>query len=170
MTQISDIRDSNPFQSCFPLPLALPPPFVPDLERRIAEGTSATHYFESALLRKFGFVLDIEAADSYSDQVDVVYSYRRAPFRYSQWVHKSGVAFVQILGGSRGFLFLTNRLMTPGRLGTAFKGDQRPAATADDIRKTMQDFCSDLTLLRSFYDKELAQLGHALDEPPPLRI
>ena len=28
VTQISDIRDRNPFQSCFPLPLSVPPPVV----------------------------------------------------------------------------------------------------------------------------------------------
>ena len=87
------------------------------------------NYFESALLRKLGFVLDIEAGSLYPDAVDVVYSYRRAPFKYSQYVHRSGVAFVQILGGKDGFLFLTNRLMGYGRLGT-IKSQQLPAAAA----------------------------------------
>ncbi|KAL1937614.1 hypothetical protein VTO73DRAFT_13000 [Trametes versicolor] len=167
--QISDVREKNPFQSCFPIPLATPPPEVSELERRVPEGFHAKHYFESALLRKWGFVLDIEAAGHYPSQVDVVYSYRRSPFKYSQWVHRTGVAFIQVLGGSQGFLFLTNRLMAPGRIGTAFKS-QRPAAAAEKIRIDLYRFCSDKEALERFYDEEMAQMEHALEEPPPLRI
>ncbi|CDO75228.1 hypothetical protein BN946_scf184895.g8 [Trametes cinnabarina] len=167
--QISDVRDKNPFQSCFPIPLALPPPQVSDLQRRVPEGVQAHNYFESALLRKWGFVLDIEAASHYPSQIDVVYSYRRSPFKYSQWVHRSGVAFVQVLGGSQGFLFLINRLMAPGRVGTALKY-QRPAAAAEDIRINLYRFCSDKEALARFYDEEIAHLEHTLEEPPPLHI
>ncbi|CCM05881.1 uncharacterized protein FIBRA_08118 [Fibroporia radiculosa] len=169
VTQICDIRDRNPFQSCFPLPLAVPPPIVPDLNKRVPEGMQTRHYFEYAILRKFGFVLDIEAASFYPDQTDVVYSYRRSSYKYSQWVHRSGVAFVQVLGGSQGFLFLTNRLMAPGRIGTALKY-QRPAAAADEIRSKLQSLCSDPVALTHLYDEELGQLDHDLEEPPPLRI
>ncbi|KAL6301620.1 hypothetical protein BKA93DRAFT_738346 [Sparassis latifolia] len=169
VTQISDIRECNPFQSCFPVPLALPPPTLPDLDKRVAEGVQTKHYFEYALLRKCGFVLDIEAADLYPDQVDVVYSYRRSPFRYSQWVHHSGVAFVQVLGGCEGFLFLTNRLMAAGRIGTTLKY-QRPAAAAEDIRIMLQKTCEDKNELARFYDEELARLSRVPEEPPPLRI
>lgn len=168
VTQICDIRDRNPFQSCFPLPLVLEPPKIPELEKRIPEGTQTANYFESALLRKFGFVLDIEAGDLYPDQVDVVYSYRRSPFKYSQYVHRSGVAFVQILGGKDGYLFLTNRLMGYGRLGT-FKS-QYPAVAAEGIRKNLHQFCSDEDSLRKFYDEEISSLEPALEEPPPLKI
>lgn len=120
VSQISDIRTRNAFQSCFPLRLAVPPPIIPDLDKRVPEGTQTAKYFEYAILRKYGFIVDVEASEMYPDPdvIEVVYSYRRAPFRYSQAVHKTGVAFVQVLGGAEGFLFLTNRLMGPGRLGS----------------------------------------------------
>ena len=169
LDQISDVREKNAFPSCFPIPLAVPPPQLDEVGRRIPEGTQGKRYFESAILRKSGFVLDIEGADHYTDQVDVDYSYRRAHFKYSQWVHRSGVAFVQVLGGSQGFLFLTNRLMAPGRIGTSLKY-HRPAAAAEELRRKLHQFCSDKEALRGFYDEELAQLDHALEEPPPLRI
>ena len=140
---------------------------------RIPEGTQTQHYFllEYALLRRFWLHSDIEAADLYSDQVDVVYSYRRSAFKYSQFVHRSGVAFVQVLDDSRGFLFLTNRLMAPGRMGTALKSkEQRPAAIAEDIRYKLNEFCSDAKGLLSFYDEELALLGNAPEDPPPLKV
>ncbi|KAF8891283.1 hypothetical protein BD779DRAFT_1514381 [Infundibulicybe gibba] len=171
VTQISDIRDRNGFQSCFPLRLAVPPPIVSNIEKRVPEGTQTARYFEYALLRRFNFILDVEAADLYPEQIDVVYSYRRSPYKYSQFVHRSGVAFVQILGGERGFLFLTNRLMGSGRLGNTMKNkDQRPSATAEDVRTKLQQFCADRESLNKFYDEELAMLGHAPEEPPPLSI
>lgn len=173
VTQISDIRERNAFQSCFPLRLAVPPPIVPDLHLRVPEGTQTTHYFEYALLQKFDFIIDVEAADLYPQHVDVVYSYRRSPFKFSQFVHRSGVAFVQVLGGSRGFLFLTNRLMVPGRLGSTMKSKEyRPslAAAGADIRIKMEEFCSNKELLVRFYDEVLDKLKDVPEEPPPLSI
>ncbi|KAJ3558430.1 hypothetical protein NM688_g932 [Phlebia brevispora] len=169
VSQIGDIRDRNPFQSCFPIPLSVPPPVVPNLEQRVPEGTQTTNYFECALLRKMGFVLDIEAGSAYPDTVDVVYSYRRLPFKYSQWVHRSGVAFVQILGGAGGFLFLTNRLMAAGKFGPSSKF-QRPSAAADEIRDKLHQFCSDAKKLEAFYNEELAQLEPVMEEPEPFTL
>lgn len=172
VSQISDIRERNALQSCYPLRLAVPPPVVPDLHKRIPESVHAVKYFENALLRRFDFVLDVEAAEAYPPQVEVIYSYRRSPYKYSQYVHRTGVAFVQVLGGSEGFLFLTNRLMGPGRMGTALRGrDFRPAAAATEIMEGMRTFFSDGTKLTDFYNKELAALGRSTpEEPPPLSI
>ncbi|KAF7986603.1 hypothetical protein HWV62_26386 [Athelia sp. TMB] len=171
VTQISDIRERNAFQSCFPIRLSLPPPVIPDLDKRIPEGMQARHFFEYALLIRFGFILDIEAGDLYSEAVDVVYSYRRSSFRYSQFVHRSGVAFVQVVGGPHGFLFLTNRLVGPGRVGTTSASkDREPAASAEEIRVKLNDFCENPESLREFYEQQVALLGTAPEEPPPLSI
>lgn len=175
VTQISDIADRNPFQSCFPVRLAVQPPVVLDIEGRVPEHRQgeAARYFEYALLRRFGFVLDIEATNSYPSHVDAVYSYRRAPFRYSQLVHRSGVAFVQVLGGTQGFLFLTNRLMGSGRVGASpvgFGKAQRPSVDAEELRVKLQAFCADKESLLKFYDEELALLMQVPDDPPLLSI
>ncbi|KAL0946406.1 hypothetical protein HGRIS_012631 [Hohenbuehelia grisea] len=175
VTQISDIRERNAFQSCFPIKLAIPPPIVTHLAQRVPEHTQTAHYFEYAILRRFGFILDIEASDLYPDTVDVVYSYRRSPYKYSQFVHRSGVAFIQVLGGSQGFLFLTNRLMGPGRMGTTMKSkEHRPAAAAEEIRIKLHNFCCDPVALNGFYDEEIALINMANttapEEPPPLHI
>ncbi|KAI9466089.1 hypothetical protein BJY52DRAFT_321839 [Lactarius psammicola] len=175
VSPISDIADRNPFQSCFPMRLAVQPPIVVDIEKRVPEHRQgeAAHYFEYSLLRRFGFVLDIEATNSYPAHVDAVYSYRRTPFAYSQFVHRSGVAFVQVLGGTQGFLFLTNRLMGSGRVGANPVGvgkAPRPAAGAEELRIRLQAFCADKEALVKFYDEELAQLVQVPDEPPLLSI
>lgn len=177
VTQISDVRERNAFQSCFPVRLALPPPPVP--ERHLADGTPLSQqHFEYAVLRKFDFIVDVEAAQMYPPEFDIVYSYRRSPFKYSQFVHRSGVAFVQVLGGADGFLFLTNRLMgssekrTQGPGSSSLKNKEmqkRPAVAADQIRQSLHRFCSNKEELRKLYDEELAYFGGP-EEPPPLSI
>jgi hypothetical protein len=154
------------------MPLGLPPPVVPDLEKRLPEGTQVEKYFEYALLQKFEFIVDVEAADLYPKQVDVVYSYRRSPHEYSQFVHRTGVAFVQVLGGHKGFLFLTNRLMAPGRMGSV-KAKEHPAAAAENIKVHMLKFFLDKEKLQEFYDEQIASLpppSAVVEEPPALAI
>lgn len=176
VTQISDIRERNPFQSCYPVRLSLPPPIVPDLDKRLALAgfevdATSQYYFEYELLKQFNFILDIEAKDLYPKSVDVFYSYRRNAFTHSQFVHRTGAAFVQVVGGSEGFLFLTNRLIGPGRMGASSKNrGNRPAAAAEQIRLQMSDFCQDQARLAEFYDSVLAQLPLAPEEPPALTI
>ncbi|KAL5532853.1 IML1 [Sanghuangporus sanghuang] len=176
VTQICDIRERNPFQSCFPLRLALPPPVVPDMEKRLQSSaaessTPAQYFFEYALLRHFNFILDIEAKELYPDNVDVFYSYRRSAFTHSQFVHRSGVAFIQVLGGTEGFLFLINRLMSTGRAGPNLKNRGiRPVDAAEELRLQMLEFCQDREKLSAFYDKVLETLATVPEEPPPLSI
>ncbi|KAG6868803.1 hypothetical protein C0993_010099 [Termitomyces sp. T159_Od127] len=167
VTQISDIRERNAFQSCFPMRLAVQPPIVMDIEKRVPEGTQTTHYFEYALLKKFGYILDVEAAALYPEHIDVVYSYRRSPYKYSQFVHKSGQGFIQVLGGSQGFLFLTNRLMGPGRMEKS--KDLRRTPTVETIRIELYNFVSDKKALEDFYAAEIAMLMQyqPTEEPPP---
>lgn len=168
--QISDIRERNPFQSCYPMRLAVPPPRVPDLEKRVSpEGSKAAKlYFEYRLLYKFGFIVDVEAQDLYPDSVDVFYSYRRSPFHYSQFVHRSGVAFIQVLDGAQGFLFLTNRLMGPGRMGATMKSkDTGPGSKAEELRQRMAAFCMDPVALNAFYDEQVALIPPAAELEAP---
>jgi len=78
-----------------------------------------------------------------------------------------------VLGGTHGFLFLTNRLMGSGRVGSNPVGigkAPRPAAGAEELRIKLQAFCADKEALAKFYDEELAQLGQVPDEPPLLSI
>ncbi|KAJ3761129.1 hypothetical protein EV360DRAFT_93195 [Lentinula raphanica] len=171
VAQIADIRIRNAFQSCFPIRLAVAPPILADIPDRLTEGSPSRRYFEYALLRKFDFIVDVEAADLYPENVDIIYSYRRSPFKYSQFVHRTGVAFVQVLGGAQGFLFLTNRLMGPGRMGTTSKNkEHRPAVEAEILRVKLNNFCSAKVQLVQFYDEELAKLGPIPEEPTPLSI
>lgn len=168
MDQVTDIRNKNTFQCCFPIRLAIPPPAV---AKQSVDGfsTDVNYHFESALLTKFGFVVDVEAQDRYSDQVDVFYSYRRSVYNHTQFVHRSGAAFVQVIGGQEGFRFLINRLLAPGRLGSARNiKEKTPAQLADDIRKALYDFCSNPAALTAFYAETMAAMPE--DDVEPLAI
>ena len=106
----------------------------------------------------------------YPDDIDVVYSYRRSPYQYSQFIHRTGVAFIQVIGGSQGFLFLTNRLMGPGR---GRGKEERPAEAAESIMTALDAFCSDVVQLQEFYDEEerrLPPVPEGPSEPPLLEL
>lgn len=168
MDPIVEINKKNIFQSCFPIPLAVAPPVVHDLRQRLPSGSSYMWYFEYAILRKFGYILDIEAEGSYSPQVDVSYSYRRASFKQSQFVHQSGRAFVQVMGRKEGFNWVTNRLLASS---TAFPsgggGDRNAEATPHEkaavLRLELLAFCSDEVRLKGFYNEVVVML-------PPVRL
>jgi DEP domain-containing protein 5 len=74
-------------------------------------------YYHKAILRKHGFFLDIEAAKNFPSDVDVTYSWGKPDYRYSQYVHQSGVLFAQITDDGD-FLLLANRLFN-SRTNTA---------------------------------------------------
>lgn len=158
---ILDASSKNVFQSCFPIHLAIAPPVVKDLESLVPPGTSITQYFEYALLRKFGYVLDIEAGGNYPPSVDVFYSYRRAAFRHSQFVHRSGLAFVQIIGGKEGFRWMTNRLFASsnGFMGGHTRSGLTPHEKADVLRRELHAFCTDATKVANLYAEVEASLS-----------
>ncbi|KAH7107515.1 hypothetical protein BKA62DRAFT_136205 [Auriculariales sp. MPI-PUGE-AT-0066] len=154
--QITDIRTKNVFQSCLPIRLAVAPPVLP--AGTLPEGVRADIYFESTLLRMFEFILDVEADSSYSDRVDVVYSYRASTFRYPQYVHRTGAAFVQIVGGHEGFRWLKNRLLHAER-GTSAAEDA--GEVAEGVRRQLQTLCASEEGLTAFYEETLKAI------PPP---
>lgn len=168
VTQISDLSQRNAFQTYFLIPLAIPPPDISREETRIAEGIQTSKYFEYAILRKFDFIVDVEAAELYPDNVEIIYSYRRMPYMYSQFVHRSGAAFIQVKSGSEGFIFCTNKLM--GRLVPNNKKEQNSVNVADDLRDQLSRFCSDRAALEAFYEEQITLVKYVPEEPPPLAI
>ncbi|CDS82039.1 related to IML1-subunit of the Seh1-associated complex [Sporisorium scitamineum] len=170
--QIKDVSLHNPFQAPVQIELALPPPSPETYSGRLPRGTLGELWFEYALLRKFGFVLDQEASGRYPKEVEITYSSRPNEFEYSQFVHRSGVAFVQVLGGLGGFLWLNNRLFNSHSHGNAQRPGHHPARTqqqqqqqqqesaadADKLRLELTLFCANRDELERFYRKVLAQL------------
>ncbi|KAJ2160896.1 vacuolar membrane-associated protein iml1 [Coemansia sp. RSA 552] len=72
-----------------------------------------TYPFERELLEEQDFVLDVEAESSYpgSDLLSRDFTFERVGHKHTQYVHRSGTAFVQICGPGQ-FLWINNYLYT----------------------------------------------------------
>jgi hypothetical protein len=163
INQIKDVSRHNPFQSPLPITLALHPPALAIHQENKLEASNNTeayheHSFQYALLRRFGFILDQEASEKYANitqEIDIEYKSRPNTFDFSQFVHRSGVAFVQVLSGNEGFLWLDNRLFNSHlhhhqqQDSSSRREDQMPSA--DSVRRDFIDFCGNVTKLEAFY-------------------
>lgn len=110
------ITSTHPFRSPYIIKLAVQPPDRPpptyfDLNSFGPQMHSAAtrHYYQKAIMKKFHFVLDIEAAHNFPSNVDVTYSWGKPDFKHTQYIHRSGVVLAQITDDGN-FLLLANRL------------------------------------------------------------
>lgn len=69
-------------------------------------------FFESEVLRSLDFILDVGADSTFSNDIDVQYSYHRSPTVHSEYIHRSGALLVAVLGGQEGFAYMPNRIYT----------------------------------------------------------
>lgn len=69
------------------------------------------HFYQKALLKKFDFVLDFEAASAFPPDVEVLYSWGKPEYRYPQFIHRSGCLLAQI-SDEGDLLLLANRLFS----------------------------------------------------------
>ncbi|WFD21319.1 vacuolar membrane-associated protein iml1 [Malassezia caprae] len=182
--QIKDIGLHTPFIAPLSIPLALAPPTPSAFAALVEEArrvqltrarepqsdleawllryvlappaTQSDRLFEMALVRDYGFVLDQEAQSLYPSHLDVHYSSRPMDFDYTQFVHRSGVAFIQVVGGRDGYLWLNNRMFN-ARWHTQYKGlghkHAVPPLNATQVRQSFQRLCADEEALRQFYDR-----------------
>ncbi len=165
--QIKDIPKKYAYRSCFPIKLALAPPSVADLDLRLPEAIRTAFFFEYAILtQRFGFVLDVEANTRYPDDVVVEYSYRKAVFDHSQFVHKSGLALVQCIGGEDGFLWSHNRLFfsSQNRMTQTSSSESFRAAhnEAERMCDELDAFCQNPAELAAFYESIMPPLPEDL--------
>ena len=98
--QACPLDDNNPFQSVIPIDFAVCPPISDSLD-------APQIWMEIELVKHFGFVLDVEADEMFPNQIE--YSLTRTLIKYSQYIHRSGVAILQIVPG-KGLIWVNNRL------------------------------------------------------------
>jgi DEP domain-containing protein 5 len=147
IAEACNISDREPFRAPYRIVLKVPPPplaqdivgngttcstntlFVP----QTAPTTDRLHYHK-ALLRKFNFVLDLEAASDFPPDVDVTYTWGKLGYRYPQFIHRSGVILAQITDDGE-LVLLANRLYntrsastkeSAGKLETKNNSHHRP--------------------------------------------
>lgn len=108
------ITDEHPFRSPYYIKLSKQPPAV-SLSRQLDSVSFGTprktdaHMYHKALLKKLNFVLDVESANSFPADMDVLYSWGKPDYKYTQYIHKHGTLLAQITAGGD-FLLLANRL------------------------------------------------------------
>ncbi|KAF9873195.1 vacuolar membrane-associated protein iml-1 [Colletotrichum karsti] len=110
------ITEVNPFRRPYVIRLAAPPPHQQPVTyyepNSFAPQTApGKHFYQKVIMRKFDFVLDMEAASNFPRDVEVSYSWGRPEFKYSQYIHRSGVLLAEITDDGH-FLVLANRLFS----------------------------------------------------------
>jgi hypothetical protein len=112
--EASSITDIHPFRSPYSVKLAIPPPDQQpatyfDATSLTPQVSTNKHFYQKAILKKHNFVLDVEAASNFPANVEVTYSWGRPDYKYSQYIHRSGVVLAQITDDGN-FLLLANKL------------------------------------------------------------
>ena len=95
---------------------------------RNSRNTEDPAHYHKALLRKAGFILDLESASSFSSKLDITYSWGRPDYD---------------------FLILPNRLAV---LRSSLAGKQAENVSADDVIKAFKLFCKDEKGIKVVFD------------------
>ena len=105
----------HPFRAPYLVKLAQRPPsiqpqsYFPDVTTFTPPPRPEKHLYQIAIMKRFSFVLDFEAASDFPADVDVTYSWGKPDYRYPQYIHRSGTVIAQITDDGD-FLLLANRL------------------------------------------------------------
>ena len=113
IAEASSINKIQPFRSPHYIELALPPPAVEtqhdsDLKRQ-GHLCNEKYYYQKKILQEHAFILDFEAASSFPSIANVVYSWGKPDYKYTQYVHQSGSVLAQITDTGN-YLILANQL------------------------------------------------------------
>ncbi|CAI2165990.1 19881_t:CDS:2 [Funneliformis geosporum] len=152
--QAMSLTDNNPFQSPTSIKLSVLPPTLEKLGKKLSPEINPNLYFEIQLVKHFKFILDVEADNRFPKEVEIIYSYHKTPYKYSQYIHRSGVAFIQICDPGEGFLWINNRLYTTHTSSTlsANKNPYNFAHNPDQLLMEFQNFCNNEAALKKFWD------------------
>lgn len=163
-----DSENDNPFQCPVPISMAVPPPSVDEL-CYMSKIQVPAQFYEIALVRHLGFVLDVEADINFDrakhEGIDLEYSYIKEVYKYDQYIHQSGVAFVQIRPEKWGFFWVNNRLYT-NHTPALIANRRQPSpqlSHPDALRIKFQEHCSDGTWLMEFWESTRTHFLEGLD-------
>lgn len=163
--EISSINSINPFRNAYRIKIFLLPPCqIPKAFMNINTFSpqppsisrfTCRYECQKAILKKFNFVLDTEAAANFPSHVDVSYSWGKPQYKFSQYIHRSGVVLAQITDDNH-ILISTNRLFF-NRLVPSKEENSRlyDSSTPQVIRDELEKFCSDVEALENLYNEVL---------------
>ncbi|EXX65107.1 Iml1p [Rhizophagus irregularis DAOM 197198w] len=157
------LTNNNPFQSPTSIKLSVLPPILEELEKlgkKLNPEINHKLYFEIELVKHFKFVLDVEADDRFPKEVEIIYSYHKTPYKYSQYIHRSGVAFIQICDPGEGFLWVNNRIYNTHNIS-----NKNTSPNPDQLLKEFQNFCNDKVALQNFWNDVVNSIEDYTYEP-----
>jgi hypothetical protein len=128
------ITETNPFRKPYKIKLAAPPPDKkPEVHLDPHSASAHQHpknFYQIAILKKFEFILDLEAASNFPTNVDVTYSWGKPDYKYTQYIHQTGVLLAQITDEGD-IIVLANRLYNNRAVNLREKEMQRTQTTAE---------------------------------------
>nr|POE51857.1 vacuolar membrane-associated protein iml1 [Quercus suber] len=159
LTEACKIHVQHPFDEPLAVKLCLRPPdkipATPQLNSQspTPQPSEDPLAYQKSLLRKLDFVLDYEAAASFTTKLEVSYSWGRPEYELTQFVHKSGLVIAQIAADELGdFLLLPNRLMTQRAAPATARTSVDGAPTVESIISGFTAYCRDKDKLQAFYE------------------
>jgi hypothetical protein len=178
--QSEPFSNDSPFQSVIDIPFATPPPPVSLFQERNPSVDLHPEWAELELAKRFGFVMDVEA-DYLFPAGSIRHSYSAPKYRWTQLVHRNGLAFLQIKRDGKGFRWVQNRLhlaCSSGRLivssstasgnigatvggmvggvGGAGIGHSSALSGLDDLRAQLENLCGSSEELGRLWDDMVA--------------
>ncbi|KAL8903516.1 MAG: hypothetical protein Q9207_003874 [Kuettlingeria erythrocarpa] len=135
LAEASTITSMHPFRAPALVKLAkIPPSEQPqtyfDATSFTPQAKTEKHFYQKALMKKFDFILDFEAASDFPADVDVTYSWGKPDYRFPQYIHRSGTLLAQITDEGH-FLLLANRLYTTRTYGAPESARIEPPSEGD---------------------------------------
>ena len=109
-------------------------------------------WFEREFVKSFNFILDTES-DRFFLPDSRGFSYQRKEWPNTQYVHRSGVAFIQILPDQKGFLWVNNRLHlanAASKIGGLSSSSLVPVHP-DVLRDQFESYCKNKDLVVEFW-------------------
>ena len=135
IAEASKINDLHPFRAPYIVKLVLRPPEMPPQSyfdsASFQPQTASGFPYHKAILKKFDFVLDLEAAKDFPPSVTVEYSWGKPDYQYPQFISREGICLAQITEGGD-FLLLANRLYN-NRSVAARENGQEPCQSKDRL-------------------------------------
>ena len=135
INEVSRINQVHPFRGPYVIPLAkLPPeeqPYSYSDKTSLTPKTVTSFPYHKELLKKFNFVLDLEAASDFPSSVDVSYSWGPPEYQYPQFISRDGTLLAQITKNGN-FLLFVNWLCKNRSVVTARDAIQTLDTVSDD--------------------------------------
>lgn len=135
--EVSSITSTHPFRAPYVVKLKQPPPVRQpqsyfDNTSFAPQPKTEKHFYQKAIMKRFNFVLDFEAASDFPPDVDVTFSWGKPLYKYPQYIHRSGMLIAQITNEGE-FLLLANRLYN--NRGGLSKGYSQEASRVDVVNE-----------------------------------